>query len=258
MQVLTIPVLSDNFCYAIVCDETRQAALIDPADGDVVLSQLDALGISAGAIWNTHHHFDHVGGNEAILARHRVPVCAHANDRHRVPGFSCGLVDGDRVVLGSVEARVVHTPGHTLGGICYRVGGSVFVGDTLFGGGCGRLFEGDAPMLFGALNEHLAANVTPTTAIYFGHEYTEMNLAFAATVEPGNEALQQRIARVRQMRASKLYTTPSSWAEELATNPFLRTGSVEIRRKLADRLPGGDRARDEDVFACLRELRNSF
>lgn len=257
MNVETIPLLSDNYAYLVVCATTGQAAVVDPADAEPVLARVRELGVDLVAIWNTHHHWDHIGGNEAILKQGPVEVYGHSSDASRIAGFSKGLEHGDAIVLGQLRATVMHTPGHTRGALVYVVQDAALTGDTLFGAGCGRLFEGDPPTMYDSLNRRIARHPADTR-VYCGHEYTEKNLAFAATLEPDNQALQQRTERVSRLRCDHQPSVPSTLGEELATNPFLRCHERSIRTTLAERFPQQDLSDPNSVFALLRRLRDRF
>src|SRR5687767_5943231 len=212
MRVLSIPCLSDNYAY-IVIDGTY-AAIVDPSVHAPVLEVIAREGLTPTAIWLTHHHWDHVGGVEGLVAEFpKLEVVAHKSDESRAPKVTRLVDEGDTVELGALRARIIHNPGHTLGAISYVVNGAVFTGDTLFGAGCGRVFEGTMEMMHESLTK-LAA-LPPETSVYFGHEYTAANLKFAAHVEPGNEAIKARAAAVQTP------STPSTIALERATNPFL-------------------------------------
>lgn len=251
MLVHTVPVLGDNYAYLIVCEQTRQAAAVDPADARAVERAVAEQNIELVAIWNTHHHADHTAGNGDIARRHAVSVVGHRADAGSIPGLTHALDHGDTIALGQLRARILHTPGHTRGAACYLVEDALFTGDTLFAAGCGRLFEGDPPTMHTSLYQVLRP-LPAETRIYCGHEYTEKNLSFALTVEPDNEATQARLDKVRAQRSRGEPTVPFSLAEELRTNPFLRCESPDIRRALDEELDS------LGVFARLRELRNVF
>ena len=257
MKIETIPLLSDNYAYLLICTASGQAAVVDPAEAEPVLARVRELGVDLVAIWNTHHHWDHTGGNEAILKRGQVEVYGHRSDSSRIAGFSSGLDHGDTVVLGQLRATVLHTPGHTRGALVYVVQDAALTGDTLFGAGCGRLFEGDPPTMHDSLNQRIA-KLPADTRVFCGHEYTEKNLAFAVTLEPGNHALQQRVERVSGLRADHRPSVPSTLGEELATNPFLRCQQASLRSALAARFPERDLSEPSAVFALLRQLRDRF
>jgi hydroxyacylglutathione hydrolase len=191
---------------------------------------IEREGVTLSAIWLTHHHWDHVGGVDD-LATPGIEVIAHDSDRHRLAKVTRGVAEGDTVKLGNLTARIIHNPGHTLGAISYVIEGCAFTGDTLFGAGCGRVFEGTMEMMHDSLQK-LAA-LPPETRVYFGHEYTASNLKFAAHVEPGNTEIAARANAVASP------STPSTIALELATNPFVR-------------------ARDAAEFAARRTAKDTF
>ena len=228
MRVVTINLLRDNFGYLVI-DDTL-AAVVDPGEAGPVKEALARENVRLAAIWLTHHHHDHVGGVPG-LAGPGIEVVAHHLDVSRAPGVTRPVDEGDTVELGRLRARILHNPGHTTGAISYVVEGCVFTGDTLFGAGCGRLFEGTPEMMYGSLQK-LAA-LPPETKVYFGHEYTAANLRYAAVAEPGNAAINARAA------AMPSPSTPSTIAEERATNPFIR-------------------ARDVAEFAARRAAKDSF
>jgi len=217
MRVLSIPCLSDNYAYLVI--DGNSAAVVDPSEHAPVLDALAREGVTPTAIWLTHHHWDHVGGVEGLVAAHpSLEVVAHESDHARIPKLTRRVTEGDVVTLGSLKAKIIHNPGHTLGAISYWIeepngAGAVFTGDTLFGAGCGRVFEGTPDMMYASLTK-LAA-LPPATRVYFGHEYTASNLRFAAHAVPGNEQI--------AARAAKLTTpsTPSTIGDERATNPFV-------------------------------------
>ncbi len=257
MRVQPIPCLKDNYAYLVVCDATGEAAVVDASESEPVATVIERTGVKLSGIWSTHHHWDHVGGNEAIAARYEVAVWGHASDRGRLPGQTRFVVTGDRLRLGELSIQTIHIPGHTLGAVAYVVEGgggpaAVFTGDTLFVAGCGRLFEGSPAQMHASLGK-LAA-LDPSTRVYCGHEYTEANLRFARSVEPGNERVVAAAERARQARAEGSPTVPSTIGEELETNPFLRVESAEIRRTL--HIPAD--ADDVTAFAAIRKAKDNF
>jgi hydroxyacylglutathione hydrolase len=231
-RVVTVPCLKDNYAYLVVCRETGEAAVVDPSEGAPVLEAVRREGVTVRAVWNTHHHHDHVGGNAEVVAAFpgvKIEVVAHVSDRaeQRVPGQTRGVEEGDEVVVGKLRAAIVFNPGHTRGAVSYFIadGGAVFTGDTMFAAGCGRLFEGTAAQMYDSLTR-LAA-LPEDTRVYCGHEYTASNLKFAAAAEPGNEAVAERAARVAMLRERGDHTMGFTLAEERATNPFVRAGTAE-------------------------------
>jgi hydroxyacylglutathione hydrolase len=254
VQIVPVPCLRDNYAYLVRDPATGAVAVVDASEEAPVLAALSALGGRLDAILSTHHHFDHVGGNEAIAARFPgVPVYAHASDRGRVPAQTVALEDGATFPLGALTVRALHVPGHTLGALTYVVGDAAFTGDTLFLAGCGRLFEGTAAMMHRSLCEVLA-RLPASTCIYPGHEYTESNLRFAAALCPDDVAVATRLARVAEARARGEATPGATLREELATNPFLRVADRAIRAAI-----GADAsASDVDVLAEVRRRKDVF
>jgi hydroxyacylglutathione hydrolase len=237
MRVERIPTLSDNYTYLIVDEATGEAAVVDAPEADPVIRCVEELGVRVTKILTTHHHLDHSAANPDLAKQFGVPVFGHVSESRRIPGFTNGIEEGDRVQVGELEAEVLFVPAHTKGHIAYAFPGAIFCGDTLFAGGCGRIFEGTPEMMHRALNEKLA-RLPEETRVYCGHEYTESNLRFALHVEPGNRATQEKMAWVRERRAKAAsnwheateaeMTIPSTIGEEKATNPFLRVGAPEI------------------------------
>jgi hydroxyacylglutathione hydrolase len=248
LRVERIPTLGDNYTYLIACDATGEAAVIDAPEADPVVKRVEALGVRVTKVLSTHHHFDHSAANPELAKRYGAPVFGHASDEGRLPGLTNGLGEGDTVDVGRQRARILFIPAHTRGHIAYVFdeAEAVFCGDTLFAGGCGRLFEGTPQMMFTALHEKLG-RLPDATRVYCGHEYTESNLVFAAHVEPENDAVRSKLERVRKIRENAAadwhdatadeMTIPSTIGEEHATNPFLRAADAEELgriRKLKD------------------------
>ncbi len=277
MRIVPIPCLSDNYAYLLVCRETKEAAIVDVSEAGPVLAAIDqgagtqdsrrdlsALlthnreDVRIMAILSTHHHQDHVGGNEEVRSRLGIDrVYGHASDRGRIPGQTQYLQEDDSFEIGRLTVRALHVPGHTRGAVAYLVTHPqhdpvVFTGDTLFVGGCGRLFEGDPPMMQASLQK-LAALV-PSTRVYCGHEYTESNLRFAAHVEPSNGAIETARARAATLRKEGRATVGSTIADELTYNPFLRTDLAEIRTTLG--IPAD--ASSSDALGAIRKAKDSF
>lgn len=257
MDVIPIPQLTDNYAYLIVDPATRAAAVVDCAEAASVTAAIRAHDVTLAAILPTHHHYDHVGGNEDLLRQFPVPVYGYAGDGQRIPGCSREVRDGDSIEVGRLTARVLYIPAHTSGHIAYYFpdASAVFTGDTLFAGGCGRLFEGDPAMMIRSLSKLLT--LPDDTAVYFGHEYTEKNLRFALTLEPGNAALRAKHAWACAQERLHRPTTPTTIGSEKATNPFLRWTSPELRQRIAAQFP--DLPLDDvTVFAKTRALKDVF
>ena len=238
LRVERIPTLGDNYTYLLICEETREAAVVDAPEVDPVLRRVDETGARVTHVLSTHHHPDHSAANPELASRFGAPVYGHRSDAGRLPGMTRGLDEGDRVRVGAQEAHVLFIPAHTRGHIAYVFdeAEAVFCGDTLFAAGCGRLFEGTPEMMFEALHGKLG-KLPGATRVFCGHEYTESNLRFAAHVEPDNEDVHRKLERVRAIRARRAadwhdatpdeMTIPSTIAEEHATNPFLRAPSAQ-------------------------------
>jgi hydroxyacylglutathione hydrolase len=257
MRVLTIPCFSDNFAYLVLCTETGEAAVVDPSDASPVIAEIERQGVSLASIFNTHHHLDHVAGVEELVRKFPgVRVFGHRSDRGRIPCQNEFLEEGDRITLGKIQGRVTHNPGHTSGAVSYFLEDAVFTGDTLFAAGCGRLFEGSPEQMYGSLHRKIGS-AAPSTRVFFGHEYTAQNLAFALTVEPGNGALKDRARSVGDAMKAGQNTTPTSLEVERETNPFLRCESPELREKVRQEDPGNDLT-PVSVFRVLRAMKDRF
>jgi hydroxyacylglutathione hydrolase len=240
IEILRIPVLSDNYVWLAHEPGSGETAVIDPAVAAPVLEAAEARGWRITQIWNTHWHPDHTGGNAEIKAATGCSVTAPAAEAARIPTLDRSVGEGDVVRLGALEAKVLEVPAHTAGHIAYHLASEavIFVGDTLFAMGCGRLFEGSAEQMYANL-ARLAA-LPPETRVYCAHEYTLSNGRFALTVEPDNAALVERMAAVEAARRAGEATVPTTIGLERDTNPFMRAGSVET---FAERRAGKDNFR---------------
>lgn len=249
-EVLLIPAFNDNYIWLLVRD--GRAAVVDPGDATPVIARLEALQLQLETILVTHHHADHQGGVAELIERWHPRV--FGPEQESITGCSDPLSGGEKITVLGQTVDVLPVGGHTRGHIAYHVPGGVFCGDTLFGAGCGRLFEGTPAQMCASL-ARLAA-LPDETKIYCAHEYTETNLRFAVTVEPQSAALRERAERVARMRAAGLPTIPSTLREEKETNPFLRCGEPAVIA--AARAHGAVDASPEAVFAAIRGWRNSF
>lgn len=230
------------------------AVVVDPGEAAPVEAALVAAGLRLEAILVTHHHADHQGGVAELVARHRAAVYGPASES--ITGITRPLRGGERIAIDGIGGRfeVLGIPGHTLGHLAYLAGDRLFCGDTLFGAGCGRLFEGSPAQMAGSL-ARLAA-LPDATRVYCAHEYTALNLAFAAAVEPDNRAVRQRIADVAAARARGEPTLPSTIGLEKATNPFLRCAVPAVIAAARRRDPAA--TGEVGVFAAIRGWRNEF
>jgi hydroxyacylglutathione hydrolase len=239
IEVIRIPVLSDNYIWLVRENTSGEVMVVDPAVAEPVLAKADELGWTITQIWNTHWHPDHTGGNAAIKAATGCTITGPAAEFARIPTLDVQVKGGDVVMLGQVAAQVIDVPAHTAGHIAFHFADEqlLFVGDTLFAMGCGRLFEGTAEQMFD--NMQTLAKLPDSTAVFCAHEYTLSNGKFALTVEPENAALQSRMASVITMRERGEATVPTTIGLERATNPFMRARSVA---ELAERRTAKDNA----------------
>jgi hydroxyacylglutathione hydrolase len=237
MEIVAVPAFSDNYLWLVHDEASGETAVVDPGDAAPVLAEAERRGWTIGQVWNTHWHPDHTGGNLAIKAATGARISGPAGEN--IPGRDIALKEGDEVRLGNHVGRVIDVPGHTAGHISFIFDDEriAFVGDTLFAMGCGRLFEGTPDQMYGSLQRLTA--LPPETRLYCAHEYTLSNARFAAHAAPGEPAIAARLAEIEQRRARGEITVPTSVAEELATNPFVR-------------------ASDANDFARLRSAKDSF
>jgi hydroxyacylglutathione hydrolase len=251
MHVRPVECLQDN--YAWVISQDGHAVVVDPSEAGPVLAALDGLVLDA--IWCTHHHADHVGGVQEIVARHPVPVVGGEYDRNhgRIPGQTLAAADGELLRTGRFTARVHTIPGHTLGAIAFETDGDLLTGDMLFAGGCGRVFEGTMPMMRASL-ARLAA-LHPRLRIRCGHEYTVKNLEFAVAIA-AEPAAATRLEAAREKRAAGKPAVGEPLAVELETNPFLRWEAPNVRAAAA-RL-GADPQDPDAVFAAIRHAKDRW
>jgi hydroxyacylglutathione hydrolase len=249
-EISLIPAFKDNYIWLLT--RGRSAFVVDPGDAGPVLAKLEADGLRLEGILITHHHADHQGGVAELQARYQAVVFAPAKES--ITGCTSPLGGGESIEVLGEKVRVMAVPGHTLGHLAYYVPGALFCGDTLFGAGCGRLFEGTPAQMSASLDS--IAALPDETLIYCAHEYTEMNLRFALAVEPDNPALLQRVSRVAALRAAGQSSVPSTLAEEKASNPFLRcTEPVVVAAGLQHAAADASKTA---VFAAIRGWRNGF
>ena len=250
-EIHQFPCLNDNYGVLVRDPATGAVAAIDAPKAEEVAAALEAKGWKLTHILTTHRHGDHTDGNLALKAATGCTIIGPRGEADKVPGIDVKVGEGDTFKLGSLEVRVLETPGHTIGHIAYWIpsAGVAFAGDTLFALGCGRVFEGSMQQMWSSLQK-LAA-LPPETVVYCGHEYTAANAKFALTIEPDNAKLQARVKTIDELRAKGLPTVPTTIAAELETNPFLRAANPVIRKRL-----GLEGAPDWQVFAEVRERKN--
>jgi hydroxyacylglutathione hydrolase len=253
LEIERLPLLSDNYAWLLHEPETGTTAIVDPGEAGPVLDRLKALGRKLDWIICTHHHADHIGGNDEVQRATGCKIAGPRADAGRIPNLDVQLAEGDRFALGNAEAEVFETPGHTRGHISlwFPDSGALFCADTLFSLGCGRLFEGTPAEMLTSLRK-LAA-LPDDTLVCCGHEYTASNARFALSVDPDNAALQARAAEVERLRAADEPTVPTRLGEEKAANPFLRADDQAIRKQL-----GMAEASDAEVFAEIRQRKDNF
>jgi hydroxyacylglutathione hydrolase len=256
MEVLIVPCLRDNYAYLVVDRPRGEAIVVDPSEAAPVAAALEAEGLRLVGALATHHHADHVGGAPELCSRYGVSLDLHATDAARLGGIGVPVVghaEGPLAPLQAASLDLVHVPGHTLGAACFvlRENGALprlFTGDTLFLAGCGRVFEGDPPMLRASLAR--IAAIAPEALLYCGHEYTAANLQFACAVEPSNALAPEALRRAVEANC----TMPGRLSIERALNPFLRA-----QGEGAFVLDGRDLSGDADaVFTALRVAKNTF
>ena len=248
VHVTQIPLLQDNYSYILRDEATGTVGVVDPSEAEPVLKALEGR---LDFILLTHHHIDHVGGAEELRAKTGAKVVGFAGDAHRLPRVDVRVDEGGEFRLGQARARVFFIPGHTLGHIAYwfEESRALFCGDTLFTLGCGRLFEGTAEQMWNSLSK--LRGLPDATRVFCGHEYTESNARFALHLDPSNEALARRAARVKDLRSQRRPTVPSTLVEERLTNPFLRADDPSMKARWGGSTPA-------ETFAALRAAKDNF
>jgi hydroxyacylglutathione hydrolase len=253
LRVELVPCLTDNYAYLLYDTGVQLCAVVDPSEPGPVREALEDRGLRLTHILNTHHHFDHTGGNVPLKQEFGALVVGPEKDRERIPALDIGVSETSTWQFGSYTTRILEIPAHTRAHIAFvfEEESIAFTGDTLFAMGCGRLFEGTPEMMWTSLSKLM--RLPDETRIYCGHEYTLSNGRFAMTLEPRNPALQDRMREVEERRAHAQPTIPSTLSLEKETNPFLRPNSAEIRRTL-----GMENDDDVAVFAEIRRRKDVF
>ncbi len=253
LEIVQIPVLSDNYVYLVREPASGAVGVVDPAVAEPVEAELERRRWRLTHVLNTHHHGDHVGGNQRLKARYEATVVGPRADRARIPGIDVEVGEGDEYRFGEAPARVFDIPGHTRGHIAYWFAESkaLFCGDTIFSLGCGRVFEGTPQQMWSSLSK--LRGLPDDTRVYCAHEYTQSNARFARTVDPDNPDLMRRIAEVDRLRAAGRPTVPSLMGEERRANPFLRADQPALAAAVG--LSAGDPVA---VFAEVRRRKDVF
>jgi len=253
MQIIPISCLTDNYAYIISDDSFKTVGVVDPSEAQPVISFLEKKNIKLNYILNTHHHFDHIGGNSELKKKYNAKVLGFAGDKHRIPEIDITIKDNEKWMFGNSSVRILHVPGHTLGHICFFFEKEkiAFTGDTLFSLGCGRIFEGDHKQMLDSLNK--IKNLPRETKIYCGHEYTYKNAEFCMKYENNNINLKKKFEKIKKLRSQNLPTIPSVLEEELKSNIFLRCDQKELKNKLNMK-----NQEDLEVFRKVRDLKDSF
>ncbi|PIN00877.1 Glyoxylase [Handroanthus impetiginosus] len=254
LEVELVPCLTDNYAYLLHDMDTGTVGVVDPSEAVPIIDALSRKNWNLNYILNTHHHYDHTGGNMDLKERYGAKVIGSGLDKERIPGIDIALDDGDKWMFASHEVLVMATPGHTTGHISFYFPGSksVFTGDTLFSLSCGKLFEGTPEQMLSSLRK--ITSLPDDTNVYCGHEYTLSNSKFALSIEPRNEELKSYATHVAQLRNKGLPTIPTSLRKEKLCNPFLRTSSTEIRKSL--NIP--ESADDADALGAIRRAKDNF
>ena len=234
MKIQIIPCLNDNYSYLVIDEKNNIACAIDPSEAKPIIKYLEKKNINLKYILNTHHHYDHVGGNQELKKKYNARVIGYRGDKDRIPEIDTLVDDQEIWKQESFEAKIIHIPGHTLGHICFYFFNeeAAFTGDTLFSLGCGKIFEGSYEQMFNSLMKIKALPLK--TKIYCGHEYTKQNAKFCITHDKNNENLKNKIKIIDKKLENNLPTIPSTIREELDCNIFLRSNKVETFSKLRD------------------------
>ena len=234
MKIQIIPCLQDNYSYLIINEENNTACVIDPGEADPIIKYLENNKIKLKFILNTHHHYDHVGGNKKLKKKYGASVVGYKGDKERIPEIDILVNDQEIWIHENFKAKIIHIPGHTLGHICFYFYNqkSVFPGDTLFSLGCGRIFEGTYSQMFNSLKK--LKELPHDTKIFCGHEYTMQNSKFCMANDENNQNLISKIKEIKKKLQNNLPTIPSTIKEELDCNIFLRSNNVETFSKLRD------------------------
>ena len=253
MQITPIPCLTDNYAYIINDNNSKTVGVVDPSEALPIVTFLKKKDLKLNYILNTHHHFDHIGGNIELKKLYNSKIVGFFGDKNRIPGIDIALKDNEEWKFGSSVIKIIHIPGHTLGHICFFFEKEkiAFTGDTLFSLGCGRIFEGDHKQMLTSLNK--IKKLPKNTKIYCGHEYTYKNAEFCIKYDSTNINLKEKFVIIKKLRSQNLPTIPSILEDELNSNIFLRCDQNDLKIKL-----NMENHEDYKVFKRVRELKDSF
>jgi hydroxyacylglutathione hydrolase len=253
MKIIPIPCLNDNYAYIVQDNITKTVGVVDPSEAKPIINYLKKEKLELNYILNTHHHFDHIGGNIELQKLYKSKIIGFKDDKHRIPGINITLNDGEKFKFGKSQIKVIHIPGHTSGHICFFFEKEkiAFTGDTLFSLGCGRIFEGDHEQMLSSLNK--IKKLPIETKIYCGHEYTLKNAKFCMKYDEKNLDLINQFKKIKELRSKNLPTVPSTLEQELKSNIFLRCDQNDLKIKL-----NMENIEDYKVFKKVRDLKDAF
>ena len=253
MHVDLIPCLTDNYAYIINDIVSKTVGVVDPSEALPVIAFLKKQNLKLNYILNTHHHYDHIGGNTELKKLYNAKVVGFVGDKHRIPGIDIMLEDNAKWTFGESSVKILHIPGHTLGHICFFFENEkiAFTGDTLFSLGCGRIFEGDHKLMLTSLNK--IKKLPKNTKIYCGHEYSYKNAEFCMKYDNDNIDLKKKFEKIKQLRSNNLPTLPTDLEDELKSNIFLKCDQNDIKTKLNMK-----NQEDYKVFRKVRDLKDNF
>ena len=253
MNIEIIPCLNDNYSYLICDEDTNTVGIIDPSEFSACDKVIDKHYKKLDFILNTHHHYDHVGGNKDLKKKYNSTVLGFEDDRNRIPGIDKIIKDNQEFKIGSLNFTTIFIPGHTKGHIAFyqKEAKVIFTGDTLFSLGCGRVFEGTYEQMFTSLNK--LKNLPGDTKVYSGHEYTLKNFEFCLKYNPDNNFLKKRENKIKFNLKSNIPTVPSTIGEEIKTNIFFRYDDPDVKKAI-----NLENSPDLEVFTKLRDLKDNF
>tara|TARA_B100000686_G_scaffold321312_1_gene373854 strand:- start:11 stop:772 length:762 start_codon:yes stop_codon:yes gene_type:complete len=253
MKVEIIPCLKDNYSYAIIDETNNKSCIVDPSEPKPIINFLEKNNLKLNYILNTHHHYDHVGGNIELKKKYSAKVVGFEDDFKRIPEIDIKIKDGEIWKKDNFEAKIIHIPGHTLGHVCFYFynDNNLFTGDTLFSLGCGRIFEGTYEQMFTSLEK--IKKLPPKTKIFCGHEYTLQNSKFCIQYDKENKSLIKKIKEINENLKNNKPTIPSILEEELKNNIFLRSDNEIIKKNL-----NISNSSALMTFSKLRDLKDNF